>query len=297
MAAASSHSARQHAQLPLQAAEEAPLARRFRESQATREPRLRARPLTLPQRRLPQPLARGDRPPLVELRFSERERALEVTRPLGVLPQRQRHLAERTERLDLGTTVLEDLGSALRRFVPRPRLERPSHVLFRVAGTQQSRHHFAPVATLLRFEGLHVRPIEDLEVLGDLVERLRHAARQLFRLHAALADGEIRAGAGTQRALIGAGDGDEERAQRCNHLEIGEQLQRLVDAHRDRSGRGGGRGGGAARAHNPYSFIFRVSVLRWMPRISAAAPICPLVCASTRAMWRASSSASVSRAP
>src|SRR5205823_10969338 len=96
---------------------------------------------------------------------------------------------------------------------------------------------------------------------------------------------EIRTRARPHRGLVRPRDGDQERAQGRERLELGHQRERLLDAHGRRSG------------HNPYSFIFRVRVLRWIPRISAAAPICPLVCASTRAMCRASASANVRRPP
>src|SRR2546425_3762915 len=111
---------------------------------------------------------------------------------------------------------------------------------------------------------------------------------QLGGLDRPLPDGEVGAVPRPLRLLVGPRGREDETPQREQHLELGQQAQRLLDAHRRER-----------TLHSPYSFILRVRVLRWMPRISAAAPICPLVWASTRAMWRASTSASVSspRAP
>src|SRR5438309_1666111 len=117
-----------------------------------------------------------------------------------------------------------------------------------------------------------------------LVElRLRGALPQLGRLHRPLPDGQVRAVTRPLRLLLRPRDREDQAAERQQHFQLREEPERLLHAHR-REG----------AVHSPYSFILRVSVLRWIPRISAAAPICPLVWASTRAMWRASTSASVS---
>src|SRR2546421_6463684 len=50
--------------------------------------------------------SRRDSAWLVELCFRDRQRPLEVTGPLGVLPQPQKELPERAERLHLRTAVL-----------------------------------------------------------------------------------------------------------------------------------------------------------------------------------------------
>src|SRR3989449_10966735 len=112
------------------------------------------------------------------------------------------------------------------------------------------------------------------------MERTRHVAPQLVGLNPPFAQREVRAGARPQRPLVGTGDRHEEGPQRRDRFELGEQPERPFHAHRRER-----------RAHTAYSFILRVSVVRWIPRISAAAPLCPLGWASTRAMWRASRSA------
>src|SRR5437868_3269369 len=193
--------ARQHAEVPLEAADLPLVAAGSGESQPAGVPRLGARPLALGERRVTQALARRDRARLIELGFRDRQRPLEVAGPLRVLTRPQKQLPERAERLHLGATVLQRLGDAQRNVVPGPCLTEPADALFAVAGAQQRR-------------------------------------------------------------------------------------DRLRDPHRGQRGR-----------HRPYSFIFRVNVLRWIPRISAAAPIWPLVWVSTRVIWRASTSARVSSAP
>src|SRR5881397_2999963 len=121
-------------------------------------------------------------------------------------------------------------------------------------------------------------------MLLDLFGDERGALMQLGRFDRPLPDGQVGAVTRPLRLLLGPRGREDETPQREQHLQLGQQAQRLLDAHRRER-----------TLHSPYSFILRVSVLRWMPRISAAAPICPLVFASTRAMWRASTSASVSK--
>jgi len=247
--------------------------RRLGEAQAAAVPRLGARPFALGPRHVPQPLARRDRARLIELRLGQRERALELTRAFDVLTASQTQIPEGAQRLHFGTPVLQGFRHVERQLVPRVRLEQPAHVLLEPAAPDEGAHDPRGVTALPGFERLYVRLGEHVHVLGDAMQRLRQAAPQLVGVDAALAQREVRAGARPQGPLVRARDRDQQRAQRGERLELWHELERLFDAHRRK------RGG-----HNPYSFIFRVSVLRWMPRISAAAPICPLVCASTRAM-------------
>src|SRR5256886_10727059 len=131
--------ARQHAEVPLKAADLALVASRGGESQPAGVPRLGARPLALGERRVTQSLARRDSAWLVELCFRDRQRPLEVTGPLGVLPQPQKELPERAERLHLRTAVLQGLGDTQCDVVPRPCLAETADALFAAAGAHQDR--------------------------------------------------------------------------------------------------------------------------------------------------------------
>src|SRR5947207_4876933 len=242
-----------------------------------------AAPLTLRERHVSQPLGCGGCPRLIELRLGEGERALEMTRAGGVLAQRETHVAQRVQRLHLRAAVLECFRDAERHLVPGPRLGVPAHLLLEPAGAQQGRDHARRVGTLLAFERLHLCLEERLQVLRDAVKRLRHPPPQLVRVDAPLPKREIRTRARPNGGVVRPGDSDQQRAQGLERLELRHQCERFLDPN--------GRGPG----HSPYSFIFRVSVLRWIPRISAAAPICPFVWAITLPICRASPSASVSR--
>ena len=210
---------------------------------------------------------------MIELRLGQGERALELTRALDILPESETQIPEGAQRFHFGTAILERFRHAERQLIPRPRLRQPAHLFLEPAAPDERAHHARGVAALPGFQCLHVRLAQHVHVLGDAMQRLRQTAPQLVGVDAALAQREVWAGARPQGPLVGARNGDQQRAQRGQGLELGHELQRFFDAHRRERG-----------AHNPYSFIFRVSVLRWMPRISAAAPICPFVCASTRAM-------------
>src|SRR5207245_5758898 len=98
---------------------------------------------------------------------------------------------------------------------------------------------------------------------------------------------KVGGGARPQRTLVRTRDRDEQGPQGVERLDLGKQAERLLDPDRRKRRLG----------HRPYSFIFRVNVLRWIPSSSAAAPICPLVCASTPPVWRASPSATATNAP
>src|SRR3989454_644033 len=128
---------------------------------------------------------------------------------------------------------------------------------------QQGFHHPYPVATLLALERLHVRREQRFEVTRDAMKHLRDAAPQFLRLHAALPQREVRAGARPERPLVGSGNRHEEGAQGRERLEIREQREGLLHPQR-------GDSLDQRLPHRPYSFILRVRALRWMPSTSAA---------------------------
>src|SRR2546425_1119352 len=142
----------------------------------------------------------------------------------------------------------------------------PTHSTWACAILPNPSHRPYPVATLLALERLHVRREQRLEVTRDAMKHLRDAAPQFFRLHAALPQREVRAGARPERPLVGSGNRHEEGAQGRECLEIREQREGLLHPQR-------GDSLDQRLPHRPYSFILRVRVLRWMPRTSAAAPI------------------------
>jgi len=113
-------------------------------------------------------------------------------------------------------------------------------------------------------------------MLGDLLQHVVEAAAELGRIDAALPQGQVRPRAGPLRARVGARRGHQEGPQRRQGLQIGKEAQRPFHAEGRHLAPGGGQ--------RPYSRILRVRVLRWMPRMVAAAPIWPPVCASTRVM-------------
>src|SRR5205809_6133398 len=255
----------------------------FRKPHPAGEPGARAGPLARPQRHVAEPQARRDCACLVELRLREGQRALVSPGGLGVAAQRLVQRAEGEEHLDLGTPVLEPFRERLSRLEPRPRLLPPPGLFLACARLPQGVHCRPGLPPLLALERLHVGGVQRAHVLLHLFGRLRGALAQLGRLHRPLPDGQVRAVTRPLRLLLRPRDREDQAAERQQHFQLREEPERLLDAHR-REG----------ALHSPYSFILRVSVLRWIPRISAAAPICPLVWASTRAMWRASTSASVS---
>src|SRR2546421_216679 len=104
--------ARQHTEVPLEATDLPLVAAGSGESQPAGVPRLGTRPLALGERRVTQALARRDGARLIELRFRDRQRPLEVTGPLRVLIRPQKQLPARAERLHLGATVLQRLAAA-----------------------------------------------------------------------------------------------------------------------------------------------------------------------------------------
>ena len=241
----------QHAEPALQPSHLPVVTRRLGEPQPAPVPCLGPRPLALGQGHVPQPLARGDRARLIELRFGQRERALKLTGAFAMLTEPETQIPERAQRLDFGTAVLQRFRHAERQLVPGTPLGQPAHVLLEPTAPDERGDDARGIAALPGFERLHVGLAEHVHVLGDAMQRLRQPAPQLVGVHAALAQGEIRTGAGPQRALVRARDGDQQGAQRGERLELGHELQRLFDAHRRKR-----------RAHNPYSFIFLVRVLR-----------------------------------
>src|SRR5206468_7244522 len=85
---------RQHPELTLQPAGARGVLRGVGQPQAAAVPRMRARPLSLCEGGFAQPLGRRRRTGLVKLSLGERERTLEVPRPLGVLAERETDVAE-----------------------------------------------------------------------------------------------------------------------------------------------------------------------------------------------------------
>src|SRR5437773_2946095 len=261
---------------------------RFREPHPAREPGPRPGPLTCRQRDVAEPRARGDGARLMEFRLREGQGALMAPRRFAVAAQRFLQRAEGEEHIDLGAPVLESFRKRQGGFVPRPGLDPAARLFLPDARFPQGVHRGPGLAPLLALEGLDVGGVERAHVLFHLLGGLDGALAQLRGLDRPFADGQIRAVARPLRLLLGARGREDEAPQRQQHLQLGQEAQRLLHAQRRER-----------VPHSPYSFILRVRVLRWMPRISAAAPICPFVWASTRAMWRASTSASVSspRAP
>src|SRR2546422_10824248 len=129
----------------------------------------------------------------------------------------------------------------------------PRSTLFPYTTLFRSRHHPYPVAALLTLERLYVGGVQPFEVTRDAMKHLRDAAPQLLRLHAALAQREVRPRARPERPLVGSGNRHEQRAQRRERLELGEQPEGLLDAQR-------GDSRDHRLPHKPYSFILRVRV-------------------------------------
>src|SRR3989449_10582164 len=147
--------------------------------------------------------------------------------------------------------ALQAWGDAPPPRVPPGRPRAPPTPLPRAPRRQQGLHHPYPVATLLALERLHVRREQRLEVTRDAMTHLRDAAPQFLRLHAALPQREVRAGARPERPLVGSGNRHEEGAQGRECLEIREQREGLLDPQR-------GDSLDQRLPHKPYSFILRV---------------------------------------
>ncbi len=238
----------------------------FREPHPAREPGPRPGPLSRRQRDVAEPQAGGDGARLMKLRFRERQRPLMAPRRLGVAAQRFLQRAEGEEHIDFGVPVLKSFREPQGGLVPRPRLDPAAQPFLAGARLPQGVHRRPGLAPLLAFERLDVGGVESAHVLLHLLGGLDGALAQLRGLDRPLADGQVRAVARPLRLLLRAGGREDEAPQRQQHLQLGQEPQRLL--HTQRRER---------VLHSPYSFILRVRVLRWMPRISAAAPICPLV--------------------
>ena len=241
----------QHAEPALQPPHLPLVTRRLGEAQPATVPRLGPPPLALGARHVAQSLARRDRARLIELRFREGEGALELTGAFGILAEPETQIPEGAQGVHFGTAVLQAFRHAERELVPRSRLGEPPHFLLEMAAPHERAHDARRVTALPGFERLHVRLAERVHVLGDAVQRMGQTAPQLVGVDAALAQREVRPRARPQGPLVGARNRDQQRAQRGERLELGHELQRLFDAHRRKR-----------RAHNPYSFIFLVRVLR-----------------------------------
>ncbi len=242
-------------QLVLDPPQTEPVAARLHEPPGAGVPRQRPPPLGPLEGDPPQPDAGVDRARLIELGLRQDERTLIVPGPLGVPAMGEADAPQRQQRLDLRPPVLESFGDRQRHLIPGAGLLQPPHALFQPARAQQGGHRGGGLPALLRFQRGYVRAVQRADVLRDEAEHGRHPARQLPRLDGVLAHREIRPAAAPLQALVGAGAREQQAAERHERLEVGQQAQRLLDLHR------------------PYSFILRVSVLRWIPRISAAAPI------------------------
>ena len=177
----------QHAEPALQPPHLPLVTRRLGEAQPAPVPCLGARPFALGQSHVPQPLARGDRARLMELRFGQRERALKLTGAFDMLTQPETQIPEGAQRLHFGTAVLQRFRQAQRQLIPRPRLGQPAHFLLESAAPDQRADDARGVAALPRFERLDVRFAEHVHMLGDAMQRLRQPAPQLVGVHTALA--------------------------------------------------------------------------------------------------------------
>src|SRR5207245_843755 len=193
---------------------------------------------------------------------------LHVELPLGVEHLRHRkRLGQRLAQRPRAPQVVAGRGETALAAPPRgPLVQQAADAPLEPPRRQPGFPRPYPVATLLALERLHVRREQRLEVTRDAMKHLRDAAPQFFRLHAALPQREVRAGARPERPLVGSGNRHEEGAQGRECLEIREQREGLLHQQR-------GESLDQRLPQRPYSFILRVRVLRWMPRTSAAAPI------------------------
>src|SRR5205085_11142088 len=112
---------RQHAEPALQPPHLPLVARRLGEAQPAAVPCLGAPPLTLRERHVPQSLACRDRARLIELRFVQGERALELTRTSDMLPEAETQIPEAAQRLHIAPAVPQRFRQAERQPLPLPR--------------------------------------------------------------------------------------------------------------------------------------------------------------------------------
>jgi hypothetical protein len=111
--------------------------------------------------------SRGDCAGLIEFRFGKREGTLEVPRAIAVLAARERQLAERQQRFDFRTAVLQRFGDTAGDIEPRAGLRQATDALLDVPAADQRHRHAWTVPLLLALEGRHVGLVERLEMLGD----------------------------------------------------------------------------------------------------------------------------------
>src|ERR1041385_4240982 len=177
-------------------------------------------------------------------------------------------LPEEDERLDLRLPGVEPHGDPERHLTPGDRGLEPPDPFLQGRGGDEGGHREGLVSSLLGVESVGIPAIQGREVGADLGEQLRYPASQEVGRDGPLPDGEVGGDAPPPILLVRRGTRQHEGPEGPDRLECGQQPQGPFDLH------------------SPYSLIFRASVLRWIPRSSAAAPIWPPVWVSTRSEER-----------